>query len=201
MPTEFIFALNLSFNMNNKFIIGLLVVLVAAVSFLAIQNYKLSKKIEGLAAPSGEVKINPVAPADPRANPPGASPFDKPNVDPLADQFIETPPIEQLTTIKFDKIVHDFGRINQGAVVSTNFRFTNTGKFPLLITKAEGSCGCTVPVWPKAAIQPGESGQIAVQFDSHDKSGQTDKTVTVTANSHPVKTVLVIKSVVVPQDK
>ncbi len=188
--------------MNNKVIGGLLVVLLAAVSFLGWQNYSLNKKVETLSVPTGEVKITPVEPGSPQANPPGASPFDKPNIDPLANQFPEeTPSVDKLTTIKFDKVVHDFGRLNAGDVVNTFFKFTNTGKFPLLITKAEGSCGCTVPLWPKVPIQPGESGQISVEFDSRDKQGQTEKTVTVTANTHPVQHTLVIKSVVIPKDK
>lgn len=188
--------------MNNKLVAGLLVVLIAAVAYLGIQNYRLGKKIETLSTQTEQVKITPVGPADPRANPPGASPFDKPNVDPLADQFpAETPSVDELTSIRYDRMVNDFGRIDEGAVVSTIFKFTNTGKFPLLISKAEGSCGCTVPMWPKMPIKPGESGQISVQFDSHGKQGQTEKTVTVTANTHPVTTTLVIKSIVVPKDK
>ena len=188
--------------MNSKISTALVVILVIAVSFLAVQNYRLNKKVEEISAPKDEVKITPVIPQPKPANPPGASPFDKPNVDPLANQFPpETPGPDKLTTIKFDKKVFDFGRINEGAIVHTVFKFTNTGKLPLLISNAQGSCGCTVPQWPKQFVNPGESGEIAVQFDSHDKMGEVEKTVTVTSNTHPVTNVLTIKSTVIPKDK
>jgi len=188
--------------MNNKLVTALLITLVAAVSFLAVQNYKLKKKVEEISAPTGEVKITPVIPEQKPANPAGASPFDKPNVDPLANQFPpESPGLEKLTGIQFDRTVHNFGRINEGQLVRTIFKFTNTGKLALLITHAEGSCGCTVPQWPHNPIKPGESGEIAVQFDSHDKKGEVEKTVTVSSNTRPANTVLTIKSTVVPKDK
>ena len=188
--------------MNNKIVTALLVVLIGAVSFLAIQNFKLNKKVTELSSATGEVKISPVYPEGKPANPPGASPFDKPNVDPLANQLPpESPSPAELTTIKFNTTVHDFGRINEGEVVHTVFKFTNTGKLPLVISHAQGSCGCTVPQWPRSAIAAGESGEIAVQFDSHGKMGETEKTVTVDANTHPASVVLTIKSTVIPKDK
>ena len=189
--------------MNNKVVIAVVIILAAVVSFLAVQNFKLNKKVDELSAtPKEEVKITPVVPETKPANPAGASPFDKPNVDPLASQFPEeTPSAEKLTTIKFEKTEHDFGKINEGEVVHTVFKFTNTGKLPLLIASAQGSCGCTVPQWPRNYIKQGESGEISVQFDSHGKMGQVEKTVTVTANTHPVQTVLTIKSTIIPKDK
>lgn len=188
--------------MNNKIVTAVLVILIGAVSFLAIQNYTLNKKVTELSPATEEVKIAPVYPESKLANPPGASPFDKPNVDPLANQLPpESPAPDQVTTIKFDKTAHDFGRINEGEVVHTIFKFTNTGKLPLVISHAQGSCGCTVPQWPRTATKPGESGEIAVQFDSHGKMGETEKTVTVEANTHPASVVLTIKSSVIPKAK
>ena len=188
--------------MKNKAVTALLIILIAAVSFLAVQNFKLKKKVEEISAPTGEVKITPVIPEQTKANPTGVSPFDKPNVDPLANQFPpDSPAPDQLTSIKFEKIDFDFGRINEGDVVHTVFKFTNTGKLALLISHAQGSCGCTVPHWPQQPIKPGESGEISVQFDSHDKRGEVEKTVTVSANTHPASTVLTIKSTIIPKDK
>ena len=73
--------------MNSKISTALVIILVAAVSILAIQNYRMHKKVEELSAPKEEVKITPVIPEQTPANPAGASPFDKPNIDPLANQF------------------------------------------------------------------------------------------------------------------
>lgn len=188
--------------MNKKITLVALVVLAAAVSFLAVQNFKLNKKVEEISAAGQEVKTTSSATQTKPLNPAEVSPFDKPNVDPLANQFPpKTSGAQQITTIKFEKMVHDFGRINEGQVVHTAFKFTNTGKLPLLIAKAEGSCGCTVPRWPQQPIPPGESAEIAVQFDSHDKMGEVEKTVKVTANTLPATVVLTIKSTIIPKDK
>ena len=77
------------------------------------------------------------------------------------------------------------------------FKFINTGKEPLIISKANASCGCTVPEWPKDAIAPGKSGEIKVVFDSKGKGAvggrDESKRVTITANTDPADTYLTIK--------
>ncbi len=123
------------------------------------------------------------------------SPFDHVAQDPYYDQSVHN--TGPMTTIKFDRVEHDFGKINEGILSKTKFTFSNTGDAPLLISNALGSCGCTVPEWPKEPIQPGESAEIKVEFDSKDKLGEQIKTVTVSSNTNPVNTVLTIKSVVV----
>lgn len=85
----------------------------------------------------------------------------------------------------FEKEIHDFGSLIDGEKVSYSFRFTNTGDAPLIISNAKGSCGCTVPNWPKNPIAPGETGNIDVTFNSAGRSGKQTKTVTLTANTNP----------------
>lgn len=180
----------------------LLVLLAATVVFLLYKNHELKKQLTETSSSAGSVSITPVSPATTGDHQAEKSPFDLPNTDPLANQFPpESPSPDQLTTIKFDNTAHDFGRITEGTVVNTVFKFTNTGKLPLLISKAEGSCGCTVPQWPRTPIQPGETAKISVAFNSHGKIGENEKTVTVTANTHPANTVLTVKSTVIPIDK
>lgn len=84
---------------------------------------------------------------------------------------------------KFNELEHSFGEIKQGDVVNYEFQFTNIGKDPLIISTASGSCGCTVPDWPKAPIKKGEAGNIKVTFNSAGKSGMQDKTVTINSNA------------------
>jgi hypothetical protein len=96
-------------------------------------------------------------------------------------------------TMKFEKEVYEFGNIKQGATVEYEYKFKNTGKEPLIITQAQGSCGCTVPVWPKEPIKRGETGIIKVSFNSAGKMGQQDKTVTITSNASNNPVVLHIK--------
>ena len=104
------------------------------------------------------------------------------------------------TTVEFDKTVVDFGDITQGDVVKDVVKFTNTGSEPLIISSAKGSCGCTVPEWPKAPVAPGETGEIKVEFSSKGKKGKQTKTVTIQANTDPNPTRLTVKSnILVPE--
>lgn len=91
--------------------------------------------------------------------------------------------------IKFDRIEHDYGTIDQGANGETEFVFTNTGTEPLVISKAKGSCGCTVPEWPKDPIAPGAKGAIKVKYDTK-RVGPINKTVTIESNAtEPMMTI------------
>lgn len=99
---------------------------------------------------------------------------------------------------KFEKEEHDFGTIQEGDVVTHIFEFTNNGEAPLIIQNATASCGCTVPSYPKEPIPVGGSGKIEVKFDSKNKPGTQNKTVTITANTNPKINKLRIKSVVTP---
>jgi hypothetical protein len=96
------------------------------------------------------------------------------------------------TAMSFAQTVHDFGVITEGEVKEYSFQFKNTGNAPLYIEHAKGSCGCTVPQWPKEAIAPGASGQIVVKFNSTNKVGKNSKKVTIVANTEPISTVLTI---------
>jgi hypothetical protein len=94
---------------------------------------------------------------------------------------------------KFDVMEYSYGTIKQGESVTYNFKFTNTGKEPLVITSAHGSCGCTVPDWPKEPIKKGEKGEIKVTFNSAGKMGPQDKTVTINSNAKTNPAILHIK--------
>ena len=95
--------------------------------------------------------------------------------------------------MKFDKEEYTFGTIKQGEKVEYQFEFVNNGKEPLIISEAHGSCGCTVPEWPKEPLKKGEKGVIKVTFNSAGKQGMQDKTVTITSNAADSPKVLHIK--------
>ncbi len=101
--------------------------------------------------------------------------------------------------ISFDKTEHDFGTINEGDIVETIFTFTNTGKSELIISSAKGSCGCTVPQWPKEPILPGAKGEIKVKFNSDRKPNKQQKQVTLATNTDQGKEILIIKAQVTPK--
>ena len=96
--------------------------------------------------------------------------------------------------LDFKDTLHDFGSIHEEEIVEYDFAFTNNGKTPLLITSATGSCGCTVPEYPREAIAPGKSGIMKVTFNSTGKSGHQEKSVTIHANTLRNIHMLYIKS-------
>ncbi|MFT4736226.1 MAG: hypothetical protein ACI8QD_000104 [Cyclobacteriaceae bacterium] len=107
------------------------------------------------------------------------------NPTPQAQIEPETAPAGPVPAIAFVESSFDFGPINEGDVVDHVFAFTNTGDSPLIISSATASCGCTVPQWPREPIAVGATGEIKVQFNSRNKPGIQNKTVTVTANTYP----------------
>jgi antitoxin component of RelBE/YafQ-DinJ toxin-antitoxin module len=85
--------------------------------------------------------------------------------------------------IQFAGTEHDFGKIDNGAIVKFDFVFTNTGTSTLEVTDVWPSCGCTTPgTWSKS-VEPGQSGTIPIQFNSANFSGAIHKTVTVICNT------------------
>lgn len=104
-----------------------------------------------------------------------------------------TAPAGPTTTMAFEETEFDFGTVDQGEKVTHVYKFSNTGNEPLIISNAKGSCGCTVPSWPKEPIPVGGSGEIEVQFDSKGKKNKQSKRVTITANTDPAQSFLTIK--------
>ena len=94
---------------------------------------------------------------------------------------------------KFEVEEYNFGSIKQGDKVTYDFAFVNSGKEPLIISGAAGSCGCTVPSYPKEPIGKGAKGVIHVEFNSTGKMGMQDKTDTLTSNSKSGSKVLHLK--------
>lgn len=109
--------------------------------------------------------------------------------------------MEALPEISFNEEFHNFGEIEEGVVVEHIFRFTNEGEGPLIISNASGSCGCTVPDWPRQPIAPGASGEIKVSFNSAGRAGKQDKRVTLTTNAVPQTKVLNITSTVLAKNE
>ena len=105
------------------------------------------------------------------------------------------------TSAKFDETSYDWGTIAEGEKMTHIFKFKNTGTNDMIISDAHGSCGCTVPEWPKEPIKPGKSSQIKVIFDSKGKAGDQSKSVTITANTEPTNMVLMIKGKVTPKEE
>ena len=107
--------------------------------------------------------------------------------------------VSDAPVMTFDKLSHDFGTIDEGEVVETVFTFTNTGSSDLIILNARGSCGCTVPDYPKdQPIAPGDSAKVTVKFDSNNKPNANNRSVTFTTNTEKGREVVQIRTFVTP---
>ena len=102
--------------------------------------------------------------------------------------------------VEMKETSYDFGEMQQGESVTHDFVLKNTGEADLIISAAKGSCGCTVPQWPKAPISQGEEATIKVTFNSAGKSGKQNKTVTLVTNAIPnTKVITITGNVIIPE--
>lgn len=111
----------------------------------------------------------------------------------------DTPKVEGAGMV-FESETIDYGTIKHNADGKREFVFTNNGTKPLIITNAQGSCGCTVPTYPKEPIAPGAKAVIGVKYAT-DRVGAFTKNVTLTSNAEgQASKTLTIKGTVLPDD-
>lgn len=109
-----------------------------------------------------------------------------------------TPQNPNAPEMKFETDVIDYGTVEYNGNGVREFKFKNTGKEPLIISRAKGSCGCTVPTWPKEPIMPGDESVIKVKYATN-RPGRFTKTVTITSNAKTPTKRLTIKGTVKPK--
>ncbi|CAI8366731.1 MAG: Uncharacterised protein [Flavobacterium sp. SCGC AAA160-P02] len=102
--------------------------------------------------------------------------------------------------IQFDQTEYDFGTVNEGVVVEAKFIVTNPGKTDLLISNVQPSCGCTIPIWPKDPIKPGESSEVLAKFDTSGKPNRQFKTLTLFTNTPRGREILKLRGSVTPKN-
>jgi hypothetical protein len=144
--------------------------LVAVIALFAVSCQSGNQDVRNAAVENAQ-NTTPVQPADP--------------TDPSA---VPAAPTGPTTTMEFAETTFDFGTVEDGEVVAHTYNFKNTGSEPLILSDAKGSCGCTVPKWPREPIAPGASGNITVEFNSKGKGGKRNQKVTITANTNPPQT-------------
>jgi hypothetical protein len=116
-----------------------------------------------------------------------------------ASKKVETPKVEGAGMV-FENETIDYGTLPHNADGKRSFIFVNNGTKPLIITNATGSCGCTVPSFPKEPIAPGAKAEIGVKYAT-DRVGAFTKTVTVTSNAEGTASkVLTIKGTILPDE-
>lgn len=109
-------------------------------------------------------------------------------------------PAGPTTSVDFEETTFDFGTIIEGEKIAHTYTFTNAGDEPLVISDAKGSCGCTIPAWPREPIAPGETASITVEFNSKGKRGKRNQKVTLTANTNPPQTFIYLTGQIEPRD-
>ena len=175
--------------MSNGLKVGILVVVAGALGFLGYSQFKKgSNDIETRPAETTALSTDASATA---SNQNAVQNGELANTE--NGKLSET---RAKTVMTLDKKEHDFGTIKQGDQVECAFKVTNTGNQPLILEEAHGSCGCTVPDYPKDPIPAGESRDIKVKFNSTGKKGKQSKTVTITANTEPIQTIVTIHAMV-----
>lgn len=105
---------------------------------------------------------------------------------------------EKKAAISFESDVVDYGEVAYGADGVRKFTFTNTGDDILIIARVYSTCGCTIPKKPEEPIQPGETGEIEVKYDTK-RPGPIRRTITVYSNASQVPHTLKIKGTVLPE--
>jgi len=117
---------------------------------------------------------------------------------PISTPAATPAPAAESTTAKtgpkmtFDLTTMDYGNIEQNSDPLRTFDFVNDGTEPLVIKHAKGSCGCTVPKYPKEPIMPGESAVIEVRYDTK-RIGPFNKSIRLTTNVQEAPIMLYIK--------
>jgi hypothetical protein len=99
----------------------------------------------------------------------------------------------------FETFFYDFGAIKEGDMATYDFKFTNTGNAPLIIQSVVAQCGCTTPEWSRDTITPGGTGRVRAVYNSNQRPGIFEKSVTVKTNAPGNDIVLRIKGDVIPK--
>ena len=96
---------------------------------------------------------------------------------------------------KFEEETINYGKIEKGSDKERVFVFSNVGDEPIVISRIQSSCGCTIPKKPEAPIMPGEKGEIKVSYDTN-RLGGFSKSITVFSNAKEGNKVIRIKGMV-----
>ena len=106
---------------------------------------------------------------------------------------------EKQAEIKFEVTTIDYGEVEFESDGKRVFKFKNVGTAPLIFKRISSSCGCTIPKKPEKPIEPGESGEIEVEYDTK-RVGIFMKAISVVSNSKNSSIVLRIKGEVLEEE-
>ena len=107
---------------------------------------------------------------------------------------------EKQAEIKFEVTTIDYGEVEFESDGKRVFKFKNVGTAPLIFKRISSSCGCTIPKKPEKPIEPGDSGEIEVEYDTK-RVGIFMKAISVVSNSKNSSIVLRIKGEVLEEEE
>jgi hypothetical protein len=73
-------------------------------------------------------------------------------------------------------MAHDFGTVNQGEIITYEFRVKNQGNEPVYVSTVNSSSGCLYFVWPKEPIMPKKTAVIKTNMLTAGRVGTFNKT-------------------------
>ncbi|MBL4593048.1 MAG: DUF1573 domain-containing protein [Flavobacteriales bacterium] len=173
-------------------LIGVIALTLVINTFFMDDSPQRMNATDNAVTPQSNIAANP-APNN-IINPLTNTPLGQPNITPTPAPAPKLSETRTKTNMTFAEITHNYGTIQQDSKNTKVFKFTNTGKDPLIIESAVGSCGCTVPQFPKEPIKPGETGEIEVVYSPGKQQGAQTKTITITANTDPITTTINISA-------
>ena len=100
----------------------------------------------------------------------------------------------------FEKILHDFGTVKQGAQPKHNFKFRNAGNADLIIGNVRTTCGCTAALASTGPYHPGETGTVDVTYNSSGKYGFVLKEAKIESNDPSSPQTVTMQGVVIASD-
>jgi hypothetical protein len=97
-----------------------------------------------------------------------------------------------ITTASYSETSFDFGKVKETDTVVHKIMVKNTGKEPLFIFKAIGSCECVRAFFSRDPIAPKAESEITVVFLAKGRKGKQQRSVMIDTNTEPAEMVIAV---------
>ena len=110
---------------------------------------------------------------------------------------LDSPGAESLPRASFEKVEHDFGRVEKGEVLSHNFTVRNLGDAPLRFEGTRTSLP-DITVRMPATVAPGSIGTVKVEWDTGRIKRDVEAEISLQSNDPGGPALLLLKALVIP---
>ena len=104
--------------------------------------------------------------------------------------------VDTAPEFKFESETHDFGKIAKNKPVSHQFKFTNIGDEPLIISTVDPNCDCITVKFTSGPIKKGATGTVDIIYNAA-VAIPFSKPVTIKSNARTPIKMLYVKGEVV----